>query len=392
VSATLPKPGRERYRPSMGERHIPELDGVRGIAILLVLVWHYIACQVDVSSGSVIAYSLVVSLRHTWSGVDLFFVLSGFLIGGILLDHRGTAGAGHTFWVRRSCRILPLYAVSVTTFATGIALNLGVTLPFLFSHPLPLASYATFTQNFAMALDGSLGPNWIAITWSLAVEEQFYLLLSLLILAAPMRLAWGAIGTLIVLAPILRAYIEDPVAALVLPFCRSDSILLGVLCAALVRHRAWITRDRTIVAVLSALIIVSLSCLWRPMSMSAVHLPLTVLYACILLLAVRYQGGAMVSVLRWRPLRWFGWRSFGLYLIHQPVAGLLHGILLGQAPKIDGWSGAITTICALLATMGLAELSFRYLEGPFLKLGKRYSYDAQPRLAQGAFPTSTIST
>jgi peptidoglycan/LPS O-acetylase OafA/YrhL len=78
-------------------------------------------------------------------------------------------------------------------------------------------------------------------------------------------------------------------------------------------------------------------------------------------------------------------------LIHQPVAGLLHGLLLGQAPMIDGWPGAITTICALLATMGLAELSFRHLEGPFLKLGKRYSYDGAPRLARDAFPSPTIS-
>src|SRR3954470_12177192 len=100
---------------------IAVLDGIRGTAILLVLVWHYVACQVQTTPGSRAAYA-VEMLSMTWVGVDLFFVLSGFLIGGILLDNRGAENYFSAFYLRRILRIFPLYWVVFRAFAISVVL------------------------------------------------------------------------------------------------------------------------------------------------------------------------------------------------------------------------------------------------------------------------------
>jgi peptidoglycan/LPS O-acetylase OafA/YrhL len=119
----------------------------------------------------------------SWSGVDLFFVLSGFLIGGILLDARSSPRYFQTFYLRRAYRILPLYFLVI-----GLSLLPHLLAQFSVARaahttplPLPWLSYATFTQNFWMAYLGVFGPSGMGITWSLAIEEQFYLSIPLLI-------------------------------------------------------------------------------------------------------------------------------------------------------------------------------------------------------------------
>ena len=169
--------------PSAGEalrvnKRVPELDGVRGVAILLVLVWHYIASQAVVTDGTLASQALR-ALAITWSGVDLFFVLSGFLIVGILLDAKGGDAYFSTFYMRRACRIVPLYLLMVSIFAVVTTWQLH-TSDFLFKEELPLWSYFTFTQNFFMHGRG-FGPHWLGVTWSLAIEEQFYLVVPLLV-------------------------------------------------------------------------------------------------------------------------------------------------------------------------------------------------------------------
>src|SRR5216117_2710692 len=115
---TPPEPSRLATRVSEHPRdreyaaalpaRIPELDGIRGLAILLVLVWHYWASRVHPPLGSAFA-GIWMLCGLTWSGVDLFFVLSGFLIGGVLLEQRDSANYFKTFYVRRVCRIFPIY-------------------------------------------------------------------------------------------------------------------------------------------------------------------------------------------------------------------------------------------------------------------------------------------
>ena len=177
---TAPAPWRN---PRLAGR-IPELDGIRGLAILLVIVWHYFVSSAPNVKPHTDVYYVLSAFRLAWSGVDLFFVLSGFLIVGILYDARTRGSYFLTFYARRFYRILPLYSVVLALFLIGLALRPNFPSPnyqAIFNRTLPLWPYFPFLQNFAMAWSQTLGPTWLSITWSLAIEEQFYILLPLAI-------------------------------------------------------------------------------------------------------------------------------------------------------------------------------------------------------------------
>ena len=222
-----------------GARRIPELDGLRGIAIGMVIIWHYFSTTIHVQPASPFFY-LVAATRLTWSGVDLFFVLSGFLIGGILIDARGAANYFKVFYTRRFFRIVPIYSVVLLVFPILTILRHPANPTLSRPAAAPWYMYWTFTQNFWMAVTSSLGTNSLVMTWSLAVEEQFYLTLPLLVfLLSPGQLRRAVIGG-IAFAPILRLTIhfllpDNWGAAYVLMPCRADSLLLGVFAAILLR-------------------------------------------------------------------------------------------------------------------------------------------------------------
>jgi len=192
--------------PRLVPNRIPALDGLRGMAILLVLLWHFFFA---VSWTPTTLQILRLLGKLSWSGVDLFFVLSGFLIGGILLDARNSPSYFRTFYARRAYRILPLYTVIV-------AINYFV--PFLLQFfparfsdfqrsQVPFLGYLTFTQNFCTAF--GLKETYIAgVTWSLAIEEQFYLTMPLLIRTLTRsRLMWVLLAVILG-APLLRIFLH----------------------------------------------------------------------------------------------------------------------------------------------------------------------------------------
>lgn len=200
---------------------VPALDGVRGLAISLVLWCH--AMPGGLPNHPRLAW--VVKLgRFSWSGVDLFFVLSGFLIGGILLDAAASPAYFKTFYIRRAYRILPPYALL-------LAIALLVERGFAWLPP-----YLFFLQNFWMAAKGYFGIPLLGVTWSLAVEEQFYLSLPLLIRYTPRRVLGGVLGLVVLCAPLLRSlafhsFAGRALAAYVLMPCRADALCSGVLIA-----------------------------------------------------------------------------------------------------------------------------------------------------------------
>lgn len=371
---------------------VPELDGLRGIAILLVLVWHYFVLRLYLEPGSAPAY-VVATLRLGWSGVDLFFVLSGFLIGGILMDNRQSGNYFKAFYVRRICRIFPLYFFWFFLFC-GVVLAadpsfLHNNLAWLFADPLPLWSYATFSQNFLMSYGNDFGPNWLGVTWSLAVEEQFYCVFPFIVrYMAPRRLPWFLIG-FIVAAPLLRvalsfAFFSGPTAAYVLMPCRADALLLGALCA-------WMLRQPNIAVLLSsntkalyaafavllagtALMTVKydpfLSAGWRTLG----YTWLALLYACFLLIAVTEKRGVVKTVARNLLLQRLGTVAYGVYMFHQGMLGLAHGLILHQTPQIHNAQDLAVTVAALALTLVLAGLSWKLFEKPLVALGHRLQY------------------
>ena len=143
-----------------------ELDGIRGLAIAMVLLWHYVHDSAHPVEGTIIYYAVAL-LRLFWSGVDLFFVMSGLLIGGILLDAKHCKGFFRTFYSRRFCRIVPLYALWLSIL--GIVAVLFAKPGQIFApEVIPLWSYPLFIQNIWMAVHQSFGPAWLAPLWSLS--------------------------------------------------------------------------------------------------------------------------------------------------------------------------------------------------------------------------------
>ncbi len=383
----------ERGSITVSQR-IPELDGIRGFAIALVLVWHYLACQIQTTAGSPLAYSCKV-LSMTWAGVDLFFVLSGFLIARILLAVRGADHYFSAFYIRRICRIFPLYYLSVGAFAIVV---MATDLPtderavgWLVNDPLPLWTYVIYLQNFATAFRGTHGANWLGISWSLAVEEQFYLILPLMIRYIPSRVFLGLLPWLIVSAPILRTVmrlnmVHGGIAGYVLLPCRWDSLFLGVLGAFVVSDpvgRAWLERrlrHLQLTVVLGILFCIGLIAVKQEgigsiVMASVGHTVLAILGLAIVLLAVLDNDrGVIRRFFRSSPLVWLGTVSYGIYIFHQPMAGLMHLLLRNDEPRIANATGLAATLLALVATLVLAQLSWRYFEAPIVKYGQRARY------------------
>lgn len=355
--------------------HVPALDGVRGLAILLVLIWHYASFVAP--PGSRLAFALV-PLRLTFTGVDLFFVLSGFLIGGILIDTRGRDRYFSSFYARRALRILPVYVAAVAFFYLLLLLRQnGVRgLTFATQGPLPFATYATFTQNLAMVTQGAT-VNGLSVTWSLAVEEQLYLVLPLVVaLCAPQKL-WIAGVAAIVIAIWTRMIWPD--AAYLLSASRLDTIGLGLLAALLVRHPVWwprlVRRPRILYLALAAGALGYTVVLLRVVDM--VPLGFTVLafcYVTLLLCALVSRTSIIARAFETRALRWLGKVSYTVYLVHMPAVFIAHGVLLDRDkdyPVIADVPSGLATLLALAATLGIAAASWRWFESPILAL-KRY--------------------
>jgi peptidoglycan/LPS O-acetylase OafA/YrhL len=350
---------------------LAELDGLRGFAILLVLIWHYVISTVRAMPGTPTAHWLALG-RLTWSGVDLFFVLSGFLLGGILLDERESPDCLRVFYARRFFRIVPLYAVLVLAFYGSPFHNRWLT-----ENAAPWYVYASFTQNFWMTHSGTHGANVLGVTWSLAVEEQFYLLLPWIVRCISVRRLPLFLIFCILAAPLTRvllhaSHTHAAMGAYVLMPCRMDSLMLGVLAAWTSRYyrpacqiRIWIVTA----AVGLFWMLVATFRNWGigSLAMDTVGYTLVaIFYTSILLIAVERKP----PILRYRPLTELGVIAYGVYLLHQTV----QGINFGGAPSIRLPEDWVRMFMSLAITLLVARLSWICFESRLVRFGHRLSY------------------
>ena len=365
-----------------GEARLPQLDGIRGIAVLMVVWWHYFNCQAAVSRSSPdwLKY-LWQSTSLSWSGVDLFFVLSGFLITGILIDHAQAKNVIRVFFVRRAARILPLYILLLAFAAVAYSI-IGQKAQFshLFDNPPSALAFLTFTQNIAMSGQGDFGGSFLGITWSLAVEEQFYLLWPFvaLLCRTPRQLLVASLA-LCCLAPCLRLNSSYLVGLINMPH-RMDSLLLGAMAAVLVRNEKFVPTLRAnprylylpLMALVPAVVILArynrIFDVWN-------HTILGLFYVTILLHAVIQSEGKLARILSTRWLRWFGLLSYAIYMFHESFAGLLHGALLQASPSISTLPGLLVTMLSLALVLVASTLSMRLFESRFLRWGRRFKYE-----------------
>jgi len=363
--------------------HIPELDGLRGFAIFMVLIWHYFYAQIWSLPGTQLVY-IKQALGFTWCGVDLFFVLSGFLIAGILIDNKDKTVYFRTFYMRRICRIFPLYYLCLSLFFVLMYIGLDEVAPFdkmfQMDQAVPLWSYGVYLQNVFMGNANSFGPEWLAVTWSLAIEEQFYLFFPLFIRFIPgPRLPYIFI-LFIVLAVCLRTTMPG-FAAYINTLWRADSLMIGALLAYSVRQAGFIERvtnhRRLVYSIFSVFLVAALLTNFgsaRPFSLPLTYLWLAILFALLILICVTFKDGFFPRIFRSRILIWLGSISYGVYLFHQPVSGIVHGLIRYAPPYIASWFDAMVTLLSLFVTLVLAHVSYNYFEKVIIRFGRSFSY------------------
>lgn len=381
MAATFPK------------QRLIELDGLRGFALVMILVFHAVSQEGAYPSGTFL-YFLQRSFAMGWTALDLFFVLSGFLIGGILMDARASHSYFKTFYLRRVFRIVPVYFawvlfyVLLAAFAAGLVVrlsNTGLRPPLDFS----IWSHYLFLQNsFDFHYHGLAGA-WFGHLWSLAVEEQFYLLAPLAIRVIPPRhLKWVLAG--VVLAAILtRFYLRFHVhMALELlttrTVSRMDSLAIGMLAAIVVRSESgqrWLGQNlsalRGILALLTAgalgFFLFSFGSNTPSMQMIGFTW-MAAFYAAVLLLAVQNRSGWLAGFLRTPFLLELGSVSYCVYLVHLVSNVSLHALVFHHAPRISTPATALVTVVAFFLAYGVAKLSWIYFEGPLQRRGHAFKY------------------
>ena len=240
--------------------YVPALDGIRGIAIILVMLHHFTLYS-GLRDDSLADKLFYHSTYAGWVGVDLFFVLSGFLITGILIDAKRTDGYFRNFYVRRFLRIFPLYyGVLIVAFLLIPRLvHLGSNYQELLQQQ---AWYWTYLINIRIALEGWPVNGTLAHFWSLAIEEQFYLVWPFVIFALNKRSLLKLCAALALISLVIRLLLgmsDYPVtAAYVLTIARIDTLAIGAFLAVAVRQPAMVTLLKrfawSATALLSALI------------------------------------------------------------------------------------------------------------------------------------------
>jgi peptidoglycan/LPS O-acetylase OafA/YrhL len=347
-------------------KHIPALDGLRGAAILGVFLYHYGAGGVHSASTAVRVIATLCGFG--WSGVDLFFVLSGYLITGILYDTQDVPGYYRKFYARRTLRIFPIYYL----FA-AIVLS---TLPFAVWHRGDLFFLVYLGYPAALIWPSILHlPVRISHLWSLSVEEQFYMLWPWLIrtLRVPRNIltfcAVVGVGSLAFRIAVPGwAYNSLP--------ARMDDLALGAALAILVRSDFRKRCERVAFPLFAASAVgVILICTLRHTTEHVDRLMCTVGYSVI---AVGYGSllllslGPLAGLFSLPILRIFGKYSYGMYLYHFPLTAVFEPMkpFLARYPL-----GALIYVAVcLVANLAIAALSFHLFEQPILKLKKRFEY------------------
>ncbi|UVT20586.1 MAG: acyltransferase [Nitrospira sp.] len=366
--------------------YLPTLDGLRGVAILLVLWYHtpFLFQHFPEFGGAQSAWSMLgfvgmMSLGG-WIGVDLFFVISGFLITSILIRVRDRDSSSFVFWGRRALRIFPL---------AGMYLLILFCLTLL-DDPLRMMPgfdgwswYVFYLGNIHITIYG-WQPLAFMILWSLAIEEQFYLVWPLLVrMVSATRLIWWIIG-LILFVPLVRAVMAsttDYPATYVFTLCRIDALAAGALMSVLLNSHEWRQKtfrvcERLVVPALGLIVLTLLVPFspslpqTRPWFFSVFGYSLLAASFAVCLVASLKTRTLWYGALTSPFLRFVGRRCYGLYVWHVLVASMITAAL---QPFQIGFYGHV--MLWLITLLVVACGSWVLLEEPMLRLKYLIPYE-----------------
>ena len=344
------------------EMRVGEIDGLRGIAILSVLILHWVVLPFIPFFAKI---GLSDTLHLFGIGVDLFFVISGFLIGLILLKMEGRKGI-LTFYSRRILRIWPLYYLLLLVYFALMDKHGFSGVPH-WSFPFFIFNY---WESFGKEIHPALGT-----LWSLAIEEQFYIAGPIVFSIFNRKQISIMLIAYLILIPFIRLALAYNTGIDLWKFTptRLDGICVGLLLSIFLSSernvRFSLERIRGLSTLTTLLLILLIPAanflpneLWAAFGSSLV----AAAFGCLVLLVrLRSGSGLRSRLLDWGALRYLGLRCYSIYLFHVlfPLitVALFDNFLLGIVP------GAALTLL-------FAHLSWKYIEAPLIRLGRKFSY------------------
>lgn len=365
-------------------KRIPQIDGLRAIASLLVVSFHYINYQLT-NSHTTIGKIFAKLFSFGWAGVDLFFVLSGFLIGSILISNKGKVNYFSTFYIRRFVRIIPNYYLLVVLFILLSSIPFFKNDSFITGNSIiPYWGYFTMLQNVFMAMYKNMGNAAMSVTWSIAIEEQFYLIIPFLIYILNKKYLSYLLILCIVAANFFRWHYTNPavvfnIPAYVLLPCRMDAISVGVFIASINSNKSlqifakqYIRQIYAIMACIAVVCVVMFT-LYQDIGVIRNSL-FAIFFGCLIILGIGLPNSLYGKLLSINWLTWIGKISYSLYLFHFLILGIFKNIAFEYVSYTSSIVLFITTILALSFSFLFSWLVYKYLETPAVLLGKRFNY------------------
>lgn len=375
--------------PGMGcGKHLPVLDGIRGVAILMVLVCHFTHLEPFPST-------LKMLFGSGAYGVDLFFVLSGFLITGILLDSKGKPNYFRNFYARRTLRIVPLYYVAVILVA--------FVLPSIAPATDGFWQASKQGRRWALIYMANIPPFWtkeflsptLGHFWSLSVEEHFYLVWPVAVLflssKALIRLCFSMMLLAMTSRIILLSLGGYEVALALFTLCRMDGLLIGSFLAIVIRNTqqtSLLIRWNWLILTISCVLVIcelSLAAMVPELQFAATATTgviVAVFFGASLAFAITRDPESILATVISHPVfRFFGLYSYGLYVMHVPLLNYF------WSREVNVWSrelvstsyvgsGLFVGLCFVVSIL-LAMASYHLLERRFLELKRYFGYSGR---------------
>lgn len=373
----------------MNER-VRELDGVRGISIIVVVAFHLLK-RADYFTNNETLHFLTSLSSIGWVGVDIFFVLSGFLITSILLKTKGEKNYFKNFYVRRSLRIFPLYFVFIAviisllpTLDPDFAPQISRALPFLL----------LYQQNWLILISKVPLTTYLAVTWSLAIEEQFYLIWPAVVYFTKketlIKISIGVIAASILARALGLVFWEDMSQVSTFfyynTFTRFEQLIFGGLLAVAFTQPVWVQRLKSISV--PAFWIAFAAFLTLCFTAYPHMVPLdentwlvfggytlaAIFSAALVTILMTYPETSMFRRLfQLKPLIFFGKYSYSIYLLHVPIILILLDVL--WRTQLRGWPMYLVYIAlTYVITVIGALLTWNLLEKHMLNLKKYFEY------------------
>jgi peptidoglycan/LPS O-acetylase OafA/YrhL len=392
------------------ESRILELDGLRGFAMLMLLFIHFVPVEYTGPGNRPLGQFMFILGNFLTSGVDCFFVLSGFVIGALLLASSESPSYYRNFYIRRYYRTFPLYfAWLLLSAAIALLWRREPAFAGFFRTPCFFLLFLLFVQNWFYGHNWfwkPSGASWYFLgqTWTIAVEEQYYLLAPFIVKKLSRKSLLWLLTSIVVAGPIVR-YVEvrhvtygfD--AAYSWTTSRIDELAMGMLAALLITaasRREWIKRNLSLFYGLMTILFVAvltqelfLFCNYSVWGATVGRSMMGAYYFCLILVLVNDPTTRTAALFRSRWLQKLAAISYGAYVMQLGVSFTCQRLLLHQRPQITTPAGFAVTLLSVALTLILAACSWKYFEKPLVQRGRRHRYPSEEKPQRSVDVNST---